>query len=63
MATLEQIEAKMKKFKTQAEALAAKKTQAVVDQIRAIMSEHGLTTADIGAKSKAKRTCSVSAGA
>lgn len=55
MATLEQIEAKLKKLKTQAEALAAKKTQAVVDQIRDIMSKHGLTTADIEAKTSAKR--------
>ncbi|MFL9965133.1 H-NS family nucleoid-associated regulatory protein [Paraburkholderia sediminicola] len=55
MATLEQIEAKMKNLKTQAEALAAKKTQAVVDQIRDIMSKHGLTTADIEAKTSAKR--------
>ncbi|MBB5428330.1 DNA-binding protein H-NS [Paraburkholderia sp. JPY158] len=55
MATPEQIEAKMKKLKTQAEALAAKKTQAVVDQIRDIMSKHGLTTADVEAKTSAKR--------
>ncbi|MGF6654969.1 DNA-binding protein H-NS [Paraburkholderia youngii] len=55
MATLEQIEAKMKKLKTQAETLAAKKTHAVVDQIRDIMSKHGLTTADIEAKTSAKR--------
>ncbi|MGF6466111.1 H-NS family nucleoid-associated regulatory protein [Paraburkholderia youngii] len=55
MATLEQIEAKLKKLKTRAEALAAKNTQAVVDQIRDIMSKHGLTTADIEAKTSAKR--------
>jgi DNA-binding protein H-NS len=55
MATLEQIEAKMKKLQARAEALAAKKTQAVVDQIRDIMLKHGLTAADIEAKASAKR--------
>ncbi|MCG5078981.1 H-NS family nucleoid-associated regulatory protein [Paraburkholderia tagetis] len=55
MATLEQIQAKMKKLQAQAEALAAKKAQAVVDQIRKLMLEHGLTTTDIEAKASAKR--------
>jgi DNA-binding protein H-NS len=55
MATLEQIEAKMKKLQEQAEALAARKTQTVVDQIRDIMLKHGLTTADIEAKASGKR--------
>jgi hypothetical protein len=55
MATLEQIQTRLKKLKAQAEALLAKKTQAVVDQIRKLMLEHGLTTEDIEAKAKAKR--------
>jgi DNA-binding protein H-NS len=55
MATLEQIEAKMQKLKTQADALISKKTQAAVDQIRKLMLEHGLTTDDIEAKASAKR--------
>ncbi len=55
METLEQIQAKMKQLEVQAEALLAKKTQAVVDQIRDIMLKHGLTTEDIGTKAKAHR--------
>lgn len=55
MATLKQIEAKMKKLQVQAEALASKKTQSVVDQIRELMLKHGLTTADIEAKASTKR--------
>ena len=55
MATLEQIQARVKRLQTQAEALLAKKTQAAVDQIRKLMLEHGLTTADIEARASAKR--------
>lgn len=55
MATLEQIQAKLKKLQAQAEAMLAKKAQVAVDQIRALMLEHGLTTADIEAKAKATR--------
>lgn len=55
MATLEAIQAKMKKLQAQAEALIAKKSQAALDRIRALMLEHGLTTADIEAKAKARR--------
>ncbi len=55
MATLEQIQARVKKLQAQAEALLAKKTHAAVDQIRKLMLEHGLTTADIEAKASAKR--------
>jgi DNA-binding protein H-NS len=64
MATLEKIQARVKKLQAQAEALLAKKTQAAVDQIRDIMLKHGLTTEDIGAKAKvkAKRQGKVSAG-
>jgi DNA-binding protein H-NS len=55
MATLEQVQAKLKKLQAQADAMLAKKVQVVVDQIRALMLEHGLTTADIEAKAKKKR--------
>ncbi|MFM0597187.1 H-NS family nucleoid-associated regulatory protein [Paraburkholderia dilworthii] len=55
MATLEQIQARVKKLQAQAEALLAKKAHAAVDQIRKLMLEHGLTTEDIEAKPKAKR--------
>ncbi|ASV96773.1 H-NS family nucleoid-associated regulatory protein [Paraburkholderia aromaticivorans] len=55
MATLEQIQARLKKLHAQAEALLAKKAQDAIDQIRDIMLKHGLTTADIEAKASAKR--------
>jgi DNA-binding protein H-NS len=55
MATLEQIQARMKKLQAQAETLLAKQAQAAVDQIRSIMLKHGLTTADIEARAKARR--------
>lgn len=55
MATLEQIQMRMKKLQAQAEALIAKRAQAAVDQIRELMLKHGLTTADIEARAKAKR--------
>src|SRR5579859_8206055 len=55
MATLEQIQAHMKKLQAQVEALAAKKVHAVVDQIRKLIPEHGLTTEDIEAKASASR--------
>ena len=55
MATLEQIQAKLKKLQAQAEAMLAKKAQDAVDKIRALMLEHGLTTADIEAEAKVTR--------
>ncbi|SRR5258708_5827214 len=55
MATLEQIQAKLKKLQAQAEVMLAKKAQIAVDKIRALMLEHGLTTADIEAKAKVRR--------
>ncbi|BCQ22389.1 H-NS histone family protein [Caballeronia sp. NK8] len=55
MTTLEKIQARMKMLQTQAEAIVAKQAQAAVDQIRELMLKHGLTTADIEAKAKAKR--------
>jgi DNA-binding protein H-NS len=55
MATLEQIQTRMKKLQLQAEALLARRAQAAVDQIRDIMLKHGLTTTDIEIRAKAKR--------
>ena len=52
MATLEQIQAKMKKLQAQAEALITKQSRAVLDDIRALMDRHNLTTADIDAHQK-----------
>jgi DNA-binding protein H-NS len=62
MATLEQIQAKLKKLQTQADALIAKKAQVAVDQIRTLMLKHGLTTEDIEAKAKARRDASAAKG-
>ncbi|SAK54279.1 histone family protein nucleoid-structuring protein H-NS [Caballeronia temeraria] len=47
MATLKQMQAKLKKLQAQTEQLIAKRAQAVLDDIRAMMERHGLTTADI----------------
>jgi len=55
MPTLEQIQANIWKLQAQADALIAKKAQAAVDQIRALMLKHGLTTEDIEARARAKR--------
>ena len=55
MPTLEQIQAKLKKLQAQADVLIARKAQVAVDQIRELMLKHGLTTADIEAKAKARR--------
>ncbi|MFM0132772.1 H-NS family nucleoid-associated regulatory protein [Paraburkholderia sediminicola] len=55
MATLKQIQAKLKRLQAQADALLAKKAQAAVDQIRALMLRHGLTTADIENNATAAR--------
>jgi DNA-binding protein H-NS len=55
MPSLEQIQAKLKKLQEQADVLIARKAQAAVDQIRELMLKHGLTTADIEAKAKARR--------
>lgn len=55
MPSLEQIQAKLKKLQQQADVLIARKAQAAVDQIRELMLKHGLTTADIEAKAKARR--------
>ncbi|MFK4442190.1 DNA-binding protein H-NS [Caballeronia udeis] len=55
MPTLEQIQAKLKKLQAQAEALIAKRAQSVLDEIRKLMENHGLTTADIEAHSSTKK--------
>ncbi|MGF6646523.1 H-NS family nucleoid-associated regulatory protein [Paraburkholderia sp. GAS82] len=49
MATLEQIQAKLKKLQAQADAIVAKQSSAVLETIRGLMEQHGLTTADIDA--------------
>ncbi|HEY2021059.1 H-NS histone family protein [Paraburkholderia sp.] len=56
MPSLEQIQAKLKKLQAQADVLLARKAQAAVDQIRELMLAHGLTTADIEDRAKARRT-------
>ncbi|SAL00290.1 histone family protein nucleoid-structuring protein H-NS [Caballeronia calidae] len=60
MSTLENIQARMKKLQAQAETILAKQAQAAVDQIRELMLKHGLTTADIEARAKAKRAAKAS---
>lgn len=62
MPTLEQIQAKLKKLQAQADILIARKAQVAVDQIRDMMLKHGLTTADIEAKAKARRAAKSSNG-
>lgn len=49
MTTLESLQAKIKKLEQQADALIAKQSSGVVEKIRKLMAEHGLTTADIDA--------------
>ncbi|MDN7178314.1 H-NS histone family protein [Caballeronia sp. SEWSISQ10-4 2] len=55
MPTLEQIQAKLKKLQAQAEAMIAKRAQSVLNDIRKLMDEHGLTTTDIDAHSSTKK--------
>ena len=55
MPTLEQIQAKLKKLQAQAEAMIAKRAQSVLDDIRKLMEKHGLSTADIEARSSTKK--------
>ncbi|WP_233834424.1 H-NS family nucleoid-associated regulatory protein [Paraburkholderia sp. ZP32-5] len=55
MPSLEQIQAKLKKLQAQADVLLARKAQAAVDQIRELMLKHGLTTADIEDRARARR--------
>lgn len=49
MATLEQIQARLKKLQAQADAIVAKQSSTVLEKIRGLMEKHGLTTADIDA--------------
>ncbi|CAB3743933.1 H-NS family nucleoid-associated regulatory protein [Paraburkholderia rhynchosiae] len=60
MATLESLQAKIQRLQAQADALVAKKSSAVIDKIRELMAEHGLTTADIdshvGGKKRGPKT-------
>ncbi|BCF91369.1 MULTISPECIES: H-NS histone family protein [Paraburkholderia] len=55
MATLEIIQARIKKLQTQAETLIAQGAQGALDQIRELMIKHGLTTEDIERRAKARR--------
>ena len=55
MPTLEQIQVKMKKLQAQADELISKKSSVVIEKIRALMAEHGLTTADIDAHAGGKK--------
>jgi DNA-binding protein H-NS len=55
MATLESLQAKIHKLQAQADALLAKKSSAVIEKIKSLMAEHGLTTADIDARSGGKK--------
>jgi len=48
--TLESLRAKIHKLQAQAEALAPKKSSAVIEKIGGLMAEHGLTTAGIDAR-------------
>ncbi|MFL9928057.1 H-NS family nucleoid-associated regulatory protein [Paraburkholderia sp. RL18-103-BIB-C] len=65
MATLESMQAKIKKLEQQADALIAKQSSGVVEKIRKLMTEHGLTAADIdghaGGKGRAKKAAATSA--
>jgi DNA-binding protein H-NS len=55
MATLENIQARIRKLQTQAETLIAERAQGALDQIRELMIKHGLTTEDIEQRAKARR--------
>jgi DNA-binding protein H-NS len=55
MTTLESMQAKIKKLEQQAEALIAKQSSGVIEKIRKLMAEHGLTTADIDAHTGGKK--------
>ncbi|MGY6154315.1 H-NS family nucleoid-associated regulatory protein [Paraburkholderia graminis] len=55
MTTLESLQAKIQRLQAQADALRAKKSSAVIDKIKSLMAEHGLTTADIDAHAGGKK--------
>ncbi|MGN8112407.1 H-NS family nucleoid-associated regulatory protein [Paraburkholderia sp. 22098] len=56
MATLESLQAKIQRLQAQADALLAKKSSAVIEKIKNLMAEHGLTTADIDAHTGGKKS-------
>ncbi|QIE22913.1 H-NS family nucleoid-associated regulatory protein [Caballeronia sp. SBC2] len=62
MATLESLQAKIRKLEQQAEALIAKQVSGVIEKIRKLMAEHGLTTADISTQVGGKRLSTKFAG-
>ena len=65
MATLQAVQAKIKKLQAQAEAMVARESSIVIANIRSLMEKHNLTTADIDAFSgrrKRGRPSSKSAG-
>ncbi|MFL9941917.1 H-NS family nucleoid-associated regulatory protein [Paraburkholderia graminis] len=49
MVTLESLQEKIRRLQAQADALLAKKSSAAMEKIKSLMTEHGLTTADIDA--------------
>ncbi|PTQ96513.1 DNA-binding protein H-NS [Paraburkholderia sp. GV068] len=55
MATLESLQTKIQRLQAQADALRAKKSSAVIQKIKNLMAEHGLTTADIDAHTGGKK--------
>jgi DNA-binding protein H-NS len=55
MATLESLQAKIKKLEQQAEALIAKQSSAVIEKIRKLLALHGLTIADVAAHGGGER--------
>jgi DNA-binding protein H-NS len=56
MTTLDQLQSRIAKLQKQAEDLMRKKASSVVADIRKLMTEHGLTTADIAANTAAPKT-------
>jgi len=62
MPTLKQIQEKVKRLQAQAEALIAKQGKTVLADIRKLMDEHGLTTADIEAHAATKKRAGRPAG-
>ena len=55
MATLGEIQARLKKLQAQAEAIVAKQSSSVLETIRDLMAKHGLTTADMDAHVGSKK--------
>jgi DNA-binding protein H-NS len=53
--TLEAIQARIDKLKAKADALIAKQSSGVIEKIRELMADHGLTTADIDAHAGSKK--------